>query len=62
MLQLLLAFYFLLAKDLELGTLGTFNFMIVFQEKHNILRHPFHMLGKCGVFDDSMVTSSFIKL
>jgi hypothetical protein len=25
---------------------GTFNFMIVFQAEHNILMHPFHMLGK----------------
>jgi hypothetical protein len=24
---------------------GTFNFMIVFQAEHNILMHPFHMLG-----------------
>jgi hypothetical protein len=25
---------------------GTFNFMIVFQAEHNILMHPFHMLGR----------------
>jgi hypothetical protein len=25
---------------------GTFNFMIVFQAEHNILMHPFHMLGE----------------
>jgi hypothetical protein len=29
-----------------------FNFMIVFQAEHNILMHPFHMLGVAGVFDD----------
>jgi photosystem II P680 reaction center D1 protein len=31
---------------------GTFNFMIVFQAEHNILMHPFHMLGVAGVFVD----------
>jgi photosystem II P680 reaction center D1 protein len=30
---------------------GTFNFMIVFQAEHNILMHPFHMLGVAGVVD-----------
>jgi photosystem II P680 reaction center D1 protein len=27
---------------------GTFKFMIVFQAEHNILMHPFHMLGVAG--------------
>ncbi|GJX90851.1 photosystem II protein D1 [Tanacetum coccineum] len=31
---------------------GTFNFMIVFQAEHNILMHPFHMLGVAGVFEE----------
>eukprot|EP00879_Flechtneria_rotunda_P000016 GHRR01000025.1.p1 GENE.GHRR01000025.1~~GHRR01000025.1.p1 ORF type:complete len:326 (+),score=-70.82 GHRR01000025.1:38-1015(+) len=31
---------------MPLGISGTFNFMIVFQAEHNILMHPFHMLGK----------------
>ncbi|KAI8527169.1 hypothetical protein RHMOL_Rhmol12G0054900 [Rhododendron molle] len=43
--------------------------MIVFQVEHNILMHPFHMLGVAGVFggslfsamDGSLVTSSLIK-
>jgi photosystem II P680 reaction center D1 protein len=26
---------------------GTFNYMLVFQAEHNILMHPFHMLGSC---------------
>jgi hypothetical protein len=26
--------------------------MIVFQAEHNILMHPFHMLGVAGVFGD----------
>ena len=48
---------------------GTFNFMFVFQAEHNILMHPFHMLGVAGVFGGalfaamhgSLVTSSLIK-
>jgi transportin-1 len=34
---------------------GTFNFMIVFQAEHNILMHPFHMLGVAGVFGGSIL-------
>lgn len=30
---------------MPLGISGTFNFMLVFQAEHNILMHPFHMLG-----------------
>ncbi|KAH7859276.1 hypothetical protein Vadar_033966 [Vaccinium darrowii] len=37
---------------MPLGISGTFNFMIVFQ--HNILVHPFHMLGVAGVFGGSL--------
>merc|ERR1712146_251370 len=52
-----------------LGISGTFNFMIVFQAEHNILMHPFHMLGVAGVFGGSLfsamhgslVTSSLIR-
>ena len=29
--------------------LAAFNFMLVFQAEHNILMHPFHMLGVAGV-------------
>jgi photosystem II P680 reaction center D1 protein len=54
---------------MPLGISGTFNFMIVFQAEHNILMHPFHMLGVSGVFDGSLfsvmhgslVTSSLIR-
>jgi photosystem II P680 reaction center D1 protein len=43
--------------------------MIVFQAEHNILMHPFHMLGVAGVFGGSLfsamhgslVTSSLIR-
>ncbi|MCO5564151.1 hypothetical protein L7F22_017807 [Adiantum nelumboides] len=54
---------------MSLGISGTFNFMTVFQAKHNILVHPFHMLGVAGVFDGflfnamhgSLVTSNLIR-
>ncbi|KAL5646770.1 hypothetical protein ACJX0J_003990 [Zea mays] len=34
-----------------------FNFMIVFQAEHNILMHPFHMLGVAGVFGGSLFSA-----
>lgn len=45
------------------------NRWIVFQAEHNILMHPFHMLGVAGVFGGSLfsamhgslVTSSLIR-
>jgi photosystem II P680 reaction center D1 protein len=57
------------SDGMPLGISGTFNFMIVFQVEHNILMHPFHMLGVAGVFDGSLfsamhgslVTSSLIR-
>jgi photosystem II P680 reaction center D1 protein len=57
------------SDGMPLGISGTFNFMIVFQDKHNILMHPFHMLGVSGVFGGSLfsamhgslVTSSLIR-
>ena len=57
------------SDGMPLEIFGTFNFMIVFQAKHNILLHPFHMLGIVGVFGGSLfnvmhgslVTSSLIR-
>jgi len=57
------------SDGMPLGISGTFNFMIVFQAEHNILFHPFHMLGVAGVFGaslfsamhGSLVTSSLIQ-
>ena len=54
---------------MPLGISGTFNYMLVFQAEHNILMHPFHMLGVAGVFGGalfsamhgSLVTSSLIR-
>ena len=51
------------------GISGTFNYMFVFQAEHNILMHPFHMLGVAGVFGGSLfsamhgslVTSSLVR-
>jgi photosystem II P680 reaction center D1 protein len=40
---------------MPLGISGTFNYMLVFQAEHNILMHPFHMLGVAGVFGGSVV-------
>jgi photosystem II P680 reaction center D1 protein len=57
------------SDGMPLGISGTFNFMIVFQAEHNILMHPFHMLGVAGVFGGSLfsamhgslVTSSLVR-
>jgi hypothetical protein len=43
---------------MPLGISGTFNFMIVFQAEHNILMHPFHMLGVAGVFGGNFFSLS----
>ena len=42
------------SDGMPLGISGTFNFMIVFQAQHNILMHPFHMMGVTGVFGGSL--------
>jgi len=57
------------SDGLMLGVSGTFNFMIVFTAEHNVLMHPFHMLGVIGVFGGalfsamhgSLVTSSLVR-
>lgn len=57
------------SDGLMLGISGTFNFMLVFSPEHNVLMHPFHMLGVAGVFGGalfsamhgSLVTSSLIR-
>jgi len=54
---------------MPLGISGTFNFMLVLQAEHNVLMHPFHMLGVAGVFGGalfsamhgSLVTSSLVR-
>ncbi|KAF4359340.1 hypothetical protein F8388_021892 [Cannabis sativa] len=45
------------SDGMPLGISSTFNFMIVFQAEHNILMHPFYMLGVAGVFDDSLFSA-----
>ncbi|XVE72975.1 hypothetical protein DITRI_Ditri11bG0080900 [Diplodiscus trichospermus] len=42
---------------MPLGISRTFNFVIVFQAEHNILMHPFHILGVAGVFGDSLFSA-----
>ena len=57
------------SDGMPLGISGTFNYMFVFQAEHNILMHPFHMLGVAGVFGGSLfsamhgslVTSSLVR-
>ena len=57
------------SDGMPLGISGTFNYMLVFQAEHNILMHPFHMLGVAGVFGGSLfsamhgslVTSSLVR-
>ncbi len=57
------------SDGLMLGVSGTFNFMVVFSAEHNVLMHPFHMIGVIGVFGGalfsamhgSMVTSSLVR-
>lgn len=47
---------------MPLGISGTFNFMLVFQAEHNILMHPFHMLGVAGVFGGALYQKGAIIL
>ena len=47
---------------IPLGISGTFNFMLVFQAEHNILMHPFHMLGLSAVFDGSLFSAMYGSL
>ena len=57
------------SDGMPLGISGAFNYMFVFQAEHNILMHPFHMLGVAGVFGGSLfsamhgslVTSSLVR-
>jgi len=50
------------SDGMPLGISDTFNFMIVFQAKHNILMHPFHMLGVAGVFGGSLFSAMYGSL
>lgn len=45
------------SDGMPLGMSGTFNFMLVFQAEHNILMHPFHILGVAGVFGGSLFSA-----
>jgi photosystem II P680 reaction center D1 protein len=52
----------LFSDGMFLGISGTFNFMIVFQAEHNILMHPFHMVGVVGVFGASLFSAMYGSL
>ena len=45
------------SDGMPLGISGTFNFMLVFQAEHNILMHPFHILGVAGIFGGSLFSA-----
>lgn len=57
------------SDGMPLGIAGTFHFMLAFQANHNIMMHPFHMLGVAGIFGGallsalhgSLVTASLIR-
>jgi photosystem II P680 reaction center D1 protein len=44
------------SEGLPLGITGTFHFMFAFQADHNIMMHPFHMLGVAGVFGGALLS------
>lgn len=57
------------SEGLPLGIAGTFHYMFALQADHNVMMHPFHMLGVAGVFGGaflsamhgSLVTSTLIQ-
>jgi photosystem II P680 reaction center D1 protein len=57
------------SEGMPLGISGTFYFMLSLQSEHNVLMHPFHMIGVAGIFSGallsslhgSLVTSSLIR-
>lgn len=57
------------SEGLPMGISGTFYFMLSLQAQHNVLMHPFHMLGVAGIFGGallsalhgSLVTSSLVR-
>jgi photosystem II P680 reaction center D1 protein len=57
------------SEGMPLGVSGTFHFMLALQAQHNVLMHPFHMIGVAGIFGGallsalhgSLVTSSLVR-
>lgn len=57
------------SEGLPLGIAGTFHYMLALQAEHNVLMHPFHMMGVIGIFGGallsalhgSLVTASLIR-
>merc|ERR1719293_42457 len=45
---------------MPLGISGTFNFMLVFQAEHNILMHPFHILGVAATASSESLNAGYI--
>jgi len=57
------------SEGLPLGISGTFHYMLALQAQHNVLMHPFHMIGVAGIFSGallsamhgSLVTASLVR-
>lgn len=45
------------SEGMPLGIAGTFHYMLAFQADHNILMHPFHMLGVAGIFGGALLSA-----
>lgn len=45
------------SEGMPLGISGTFHFMLALQAQHNVLMHPFHMLGVAGIFGGALLSS-----
>ncbi|GAB4237412.1 MAG: photosystem II q(b) protein [Stanieria sp.] len=46
------------SEGMPLGISGTFYFMLTLQAEHNVLMHPFHMLGVAGVLGGALLSST----
>ena len=45
------------SEGMPLGISGTFHFMLALQAQHNVLMHPFHMLGVTGIFGGALLSA-----
>lgn len=45
------------SEGMPLGVSGTFHFMLALQAQHNVLMHPFHMLGVAGIFGGALLSA-----
>jgi photosystem II P680 reaction center D1 protein len=45
------------SEGMPLGVSGTFHFMLALQAQHNVLMHPFHMVGVAGIFGGALLSA-----